>query len=687
MDYIVTAEILTGMLIPTCIAFLALSIQERKKEYISVFLLNLIIILTGISVIVNEVFLLEKYNNLQNAIFWNMITSCLIISLFPAINFFFNVIFDIDGFLKKIQRTLLFIGIALTIIALILIHIKPSIFRNISFIEQYPHSLRDMYFTLSTPGLILFFLLTLNLVFGFSISVLYIIKNLKKTERKGYQKSVAIGLTIALFPIISSFHKIFFNTYWDPFAEYNFSRLLVSLNIIAVTSLYSISQKLAHNSNLLEKSKQVLKENQKNLELLAFQDKLTNMCNRQAFLRDLVQSKIKNQILLLVDIDNMTFINTFYGYSTGDKVLKQIYPLSQHYLPPQTLGYRLESDNFAFLLNTSFEESENHAIQFLAAIQKTTIDDKKNLQITASMGIAKKDETINWEELINRSNAVLNQAKQVGNTVQCFDPIFHEREKRRQSIIADLTTALAHNQLYVVYQPIVCIHNNLIGVEALIRWEHPQFGTISPVEFIPIAESVGLISKITAFVIKQSGQDFLPLFQKYSTLQVHINLSGQDIANPNLLTMIEKNLCKNCKNPHFFSFEVTETSLISDWNMSVQNIAALRSKGFSFALDDFGTGYSSLGYLNELPLDKLKIDRSFIQNAVHDKKKTILLDTIIKLGENLNLDVIIEGVENSEQIEFLTSRNCIYFQGFYYSKPLKINEFINWATTYFSLLG
>jgi EAL domain-containing protein (putative c-di-GMP-specific phosphodiesterase class I) len=263
-----------------------------------------------------------------------------------------------------------------------------------------------------------------------------------------------------------------------------------------------------------------------------------------------------------------------------------------------------------------------------------------------------------------------------GTSFHFFKSEMNNRNLESIKLENALYKALDQDELVIYYQPqIDSKTNTIIGAEALLRWNHPTEGMISPVEFIPIAEETGLIVPIGKWVLINACKQLKEWqTQGHSYLSVSVNLSGRQFEENNLVSMIRSILEEIDLAPECLHIELTENQIIKNTDITIKKMKQLKSLGVKIAIDDFGTGYSSLGYLKEFPIDALKIDKSFIQDIVKNDDNAAITNTIITLAQNLNLNVIAEGVETKEQLEFLLSKNCYIMQGFYFSKPIKAEE-------------
>lgn len=300
------------------------------------------------------------------------------------------------------------------------------------------------------------------------------------------------------------------------------------------------------------------------------------------------------------------------------------------------------------------------------------------VHIKASIGISLFPEDGETSEvLIKNADAAMYKSKEKSGTYYHF---FRSEMNTRnmESIFLEnaLYKALEHEELMLHYQPQVdCRTGRVTGAEALIRWRHPTRGMISPVEFIPTAEATGLIVPIGKWVLESACSQLKKWHDEgRNEMSVSVNLSGRQFEEDDLVSMIECILTRTGASPECLHIELTENQIFRNTHMTLDKMRELKMLGIKIALDDFGTGYSSLGYLKNFPIDTLKIDRSFMIDILSDKNNSAITSTIITLAQNLDLNVIAEGVETKEQLEFLAARNCFNIQGYYYSKPLEVEE-------------
>ncbi len=448
---------------------------------------------------------------------------------------------------------------------------------------------------------------------------------------------------------------------------------------VPVTSQDEVGS-LSHSFNqMLEALEQRQSERNnaiKEMHVLANYDSLTRLPNRALCLDRLHQAlaKAKRQhesvAIMFIDLDNFKDINDHLGHNAGDKLLVQVSDHLIHSLRQGDTLARLGGDEFVVILTDFKSKTDlaNVADKCVEAVsQNFTILDNV-VTTTASIGIAiYPDDAETTEELLKAADSAMYQAKERGKNVYYFyEQQINSIIARRHTLSNELRQALNNKQLHVEYQPVVDISSNtIVGAEALVRWDHPEQGPISPAEFIPIAESCGLILQVSLFVIESVCQFIANSRDQLSdNFSVALNLSPVILRHPHLLEQIKDFLDKYAVPAKYICFEVTENTLMNEMEHCIKRLNALKAMGSKVSIDDFGTGYSSLSYLSKLPVDNLKIDRSFIDDVVTDTNDAAITLAIISLAQSLHLKVIAEGVEDQTQLMFLKNSQCEYIQGF-----------------------
>jgi EAL domain-containing protein (putative c-di-GMP-specific phosphodiesterase class I) len=284
------------------------------------------------------------------------------------------------------------------------------------------------------------------------------------------------------------------------------------------------------------------------------------------------------------------------------------------------------------------------------------------------------------DELMKQADLAMYQAKLAGrNTVRFFDQDMQRVVSARVAMIESLRSALQEQQFVLHYQPQVDAAGRVIGAEALVRWEHPQRGCVSPADFIPVAEESGLIVPLGSWVLETACRQLAAWAAEpaLSLLVMAVNVSARQFGHHDFVAQVKEALAGSGANPQRLKLELTESLLVDNMETTIAKMTALKALGVSFALDDFGTGYSSLSYLKRLPLDQLKIDQSFVRDVLHESNDAAIARTIVALSQSLGLSVIAEGVETEAQHEFLAHHGCSLYQGFLFSRPLPAAEFVD----------
>jgi len=370
----------------------------------------------------------------------------------------------------------------------------------------------------------------------------------------------------------------------------------------------------------------------------------------------------------------------------GDQLLQQVAQRLRESVREVDTVARLGGDEFVVMLEDLSEEPQETALQaemigqkLLSELNRPYSLRERPYHSTPSIGIALFDEhTSGLEELLKQADVAMYQAKAEGrNTLRFFDPSMQASVDRRVALEQDLRDGLQRGELLIYCQPQVNAAEQVIGGEILVRWNSPSRGMVSPAEFIPLAEATGLILPLGEFVLRQACQHLAAWTRvpALANLTLAVNVSAQQMHEPLFVEQVLGILVETGANPQRLKLELTESLLAKNIEDIIAKMNRLRSHGISFSLDDFGTGYSSLSYLNRFPLEQLKIDQSFVRDAVIDPGNADIARVIIALADKLQLKVIAEGVETSEQHQFLLDNGCQLFQGYLFGRPMPMDEF------------
>jgi len=415
-------------------------------------------------------------------------------------------------------------------------------------------------------------------------------------------------------------------------------------------------------------------------------DELTGMPNQDIFLDRVEQAVLQRNrtgkavALLIMGLDRFTLVNDALGHAAGDRMLVEVSRRLRQCVRETDTAVRLEGDRFAMVMSIAdVDDSVLVAEKVLSAAKEPYLMDGQEVVCTFSIGIALyPQDASSGAQLIKLAEHALHYAKTSGrNQFQFFSKDMNQKAKSRLDLEARMRRGLANGEYLVYYQPKVCNEDEaIVGAEALVRWMDPERGLISPAEFIPVAEETGLIEQIGTWVLNDScRQNQRWQEMGLSPVKVSVNVSTRQFRSRVFVETVTSALKDSGLGPAWLELEITESMLMNDVEAAVLKMTALRGLGIGLSIDDFGTGYSSLSYLGRFPITTLKIDRAFISDVNTNPKTAEIARAIIGLSKGLNLDVVAEGAELIEHVDFLKEHGCHTVQGFFYSKPVPAAEF------------
>jgi len=433
------------------------------------------------------------------------------------------------------------------------------------------------------------------------------------------------------------------------------------------------------------------KRNQQQVEYLAYHDQLTGLPNRILFLDRLNQALESARrynhfgAVLFIDLDKFKSINDVHGHTVGDLVIKEAANrLNNHARKSDTVS-RFGGDEFVILLTELSSNQETAASLALLLAEKIRISLENPTRIgaqdyitTASIGVSLyPKEGGSVDDLIRGADIAMYRAKDQGrNTLVFFEPDMQAHIAERYALEQDLRNAILNGELELNFQSQVNKGGEIIGAEALVRWRHPGRGLIMPTTFISLAEDTGFVVQIGEWVLRQTCQCLVQLNKMGRSLRLAVNVSPRQFHQDSFVANVKDILVETGADPLYLTLEVTENLLIDRAAEVVSRMLELSELGIRFSIDDFGTGYSSLSYLKRLPLNELKIDKSFVQDVPHDPNDVALVETVLSMAHHLGFEVVAEGVETNEQFEFLAARKCEYFQGYHFHRPQLGSEWL-----------
>ena len=429
------------------------------------------------------------------------------------------------------------------------------------------------------------------------------------------------------------------------------------------------------------------KQTQEKLNHLAYHDALTDLPNQVLFkdrLKQAIALSRRNdqmQAVLLLNLDRFKTINDSLGYTAGDRLLQSVGQRLSSCVRESDTVARFGSDEFAILLTQipRAQDAANVARAIKESLQQAFIFEEQEIFVSSSIGISLyPQDGRDTAGLLKTAGAALDRAKvQGGNTYQFYTAGGTTRALKQLVLESNLRPGLERSEFFIHYQPQVAIQDfHLVGMEALVRWQHPSFGLLYPSEFISLAEESGMIISLGDWIMRTAcAQSKVWQDAGLAPMVVSVNFSARQFQQPTFIADVSHILKDTNLDPRWLELELTESSIMKDPEQAIEKLHELKLMGIRVAIDDFGTGYSSLNYLKRFPIDTLKIDRTFVSDVCKDPHDTAIVRAIIDLGHALDLTVIAEGVETKEQLQYLSALECDVVQGFLFSKALSPKQF------------
>ena len=427
-------------------------------------------------------------------------------------------------------------------------------------------------------------------------------------------------------------------------------------------------------------------DREKRILKLAYEDPLTDLANRSRFSNELEHAITQAALgdlrltILMMDLDRFKYVNDTLGHGVGDHVLREVSTRLQHTVTGAECIARLGGDEFAILVRHANDDFSETARRIIAALEAPILYEGQPLDVGTSIGIAHYPEHgRDAQTLVRNADIAMYAAKRNKTGFATYDQHYDTTQQEHLSLLSELRRAVERNELRLHYQPKVSLRSSHVSaVEALIRWEHPTRGLVPPAQFIPFAEHTGYIKLLTRWVIREAVRQCGEWLRNGLPLQVSVNISARDLMNRDLPELVAELLAQHDVTPGLLCLEITESGFMEDPAHAQKVLDRLDELGVKLSIDDYGTGYSSLSYIMKLPVQELKIDRSFISRMATDEEISTIVQSTIDLGHNLGLQVVAEGVEDAASWEMLRTLGCDDAQGYFMSLPLEPQALAKW---------
>ncbi|RLV59378.1 sensor domain-containing phosphodiesterase [Parashewanella curva] len=438
---------------------------------------------------------------------------------------------------------------------------------------------------------------------------------------------------------------------------------------------------LAQLAHEFSEMQQAILSREQRIVYQAFHDPLTNLPNRNELDRMLSTWMEQDEqfMICLVNVKRMTEVNATLGHGVGDEIIKEVGRRLES-MKNVNFACRISGDEFALVLNDFHVDDIG---QLIASLREKMARRYRyqglSLELDLTMGVAIRNHSSSMFSVLQQANTALQYAKSNKLEYQIYDKQIDQHTVERLQLINGLKSAIESDQLVLYYQPKLCLKKNaVIKVEALVRWAHPEKGMIPPDVFIPIAEKTGQMNALTRWVLETAIKQYKQWRAKGIELGIAINISAENLKDSSFCQWVLNTISQHQVPISAFTLEITEDAVVSDLDSAIMQLSYWRAKGLKLSIDDFGTGYSSLGQLKQLPVDEVKIDRSFVQQLMSNTDDQIIVKSTIELAHNLNLFVVAEGVENQDTLDWLRERGCEMAQGYHLSKPISGSDLETW---------
>ncbi len=517
-----------------------------------------------------------------------------------------------------------------------------------------------------------------------------VVKYLFAAGRKRYLFIILTGILLSLLFGAGDVVSNLAGRSVGPFAAFTYPRAVVGVSLFLFFAMLSTVTRYVDIAQEVDATHRRLRESEKELSYMAYFDSLTGVRNRKSFYEETSRGlnlhdrtgETREVAVLYVDLDRFKEINDSYGHHVGDVVLQEVARRFKDNLRQSDDIYRLGGDEFLVYLPSLKDPADAGLVaqKLIDALSEVITVGVLTFYVGTCVGIAVyPDDGENVEALVQAADRALYEAKKQRNTYKFFDAAMQQTSIRNVRIISGLRRAVADDQLSLRFQPIFDADGRLSSAEALLRWIDPEWGAIPPSTFIPLAEGSGLIGEIGRWVIEEAVDTFKEIEGAGASVHMAVNLSTKQLLHPSFIEEVLDLFADRAVNPSCFCLEITENSLFEDTATAIARLRDAGQQGLNFAIDDFGRGYSALAYLKELPVDIVKIDKSFVHGLPHNERDVSVVEGVLTIARGMGFRVIAEGIESPAQQAFLADRGCHLFQGFGLSRPLTRDAFVELA--------
>ncbi|MFW6361491.1 MAG: putative bifunctional diguanylate cyclase/phosphodiesterase [Spirochaetota bacterium] len=685
--------ITTGLLFPVMFIFVYIYIKFKQRIYLAIMLLAS----TAFLYVIFDLFtnyIGGMQGQISAALQFNRLQELSVGLFIPLLPYFLNSILSLNRSLRSINRWLLLFGAAFCLLLVGVAFTAPDLFISVTVQRANTDNLASA-IGRGAQG-IAFQIRDIVLLLLIVYSIILISTEMVLHREFNYLMQFLIGFLVAIVFGVSALIKNFTGVYFDPLGDFTYSRVGLSVTIFVLFGLSAYIRYFLNQAKLVQAAHDVLSRKEAELQHMAYYDELTGLMNRKSFFmrtaRHLNQARVRNEQrgFLLVDLDNFGAIVDAYGEEISDYLLKLVADRIADEFGDSKPVFRTGGDEFAIIPDQHIDSNGliEVADRLMQVFKLPFVIGIDNLFLSISIGLALfPDDGDSPEELFKNAMRALSTAKTDRNRYTFYSPEMALNASRRLKLIHGLRESLNKEEFTMFYQPVLDRSGTVTSAEALVRWTHPEYQHISPSEFIPLAELTGLILPLSEWILNRVAADLVQMQAAGLDIKVHINLSAKQFKGYELCRKIIQQFTSFQIDSTSVCFEVTESSLVENFESVKKDLECLQQEGFSISLDDFGTGYSSLSYLRELPFDTLKIDKVFIRKLHNDENTRALVASIIKLAQQLEYRIVAEGVERLHELEFLQQHSCDYYQGYLISHPLPLPMLCDFASAGFQLDG